>query len=124
MANTPKDKIIKMERKKTKSRILTTAIQRIKEIEAFAPDLDFGNDKSLKNYKKWVQEVEQAMKIYNQKMSEKNQAKKHLDQKLKNLAGLNTEMLAGVKAIYGRDSTEYEKMGGIPYSKRKNRTEK
>jgi len=124
MANDRKETKIKMERQKKKSRILDTANQRIKGIEAFAPNLDFGNNKNIITYKKLVSEVKNAMKIYNQKMTEKNQAKKDLDQKQKELAGLNTEMLAGVKAVYGRDSNEYEKLGGTPYSKRKNRKEK
>jgi len=118
----PKNSVsVKMDRKKRKSRIVDIANQRINGIESFAPELNFGNNKSLQNYKNLTQKVETAITIYNQKMSEKNQAKKDLDQKQKELAGLNTEMLAGVKAIYGRDSKEYEKLGGTPYSKRKNR---
>ena len=112
---------VKMDRKKRKSRIVDIANQRIKGIETFSPDLDFGNNKSLQNYKNLTQKVETAIKIYNQKMAEKNQAKQDLDLIQKELAGLNTEMLAGIKAVYGRDSKEYEKLGGTPYSKRKNR---
>ena len=115
---------VKMDRKKRKSRILELAKKRITGIESFAPELNFGNNKSLQNYKNLTQKVETAITIYNQKMAEKNQAKKDLDQKQKELAGLNTEMLAGVKAVYGRDSKEYEKLGGTRYSKRKNRKEK
>ena len=121
MANPQNSGSVKIDRKKRKSRILELAKKRITGIESFAPELNFGNNKSLQNYKNLTQKVETAITIYNQKMAEKNQAKKDLDQKQKELAGLNTEMLAGVKAVYGRDSPEYEKLGGTRYSKRKNR---
>jgi len=106
---------VKMDRKKRKSRILELAKKRIKGIESFAPELNFGNNKSLQNYKNLTQKVETAITIYNQKMAEKNHAKQDLDLIQKELAGLNTEMLAGVKAVYGIDSKEYEKLGGTPY---------
>ena len=84
---------VKMDRKKRKSRIVDIANQRIKGIETFSPDLDFGNNKSLQNYKNLTQKVETAIKIYNQKMAEKNQAKQDLDLIQKELVGLNKKIL-------------------------------
>lgn len=115
---------LKMDRKKTKCRILEKAKKRINSIESFAPDLNFGNDKSLNHYKKLAEQVEEKIKYYNQKMAEKTEAKESLKQAQKQLAAMNTEMLAGIKAIYGRDSNEYELMGGTRYSKRKPRESK
>ena len=97
------------------------ASKRIAGLQAIDPALDFGNDKSIVKYQEMLTNAETALNTYNTKLAELDELLNDFNGANKLLGAYNTEMLSAVKAMYGRDSNEYEQAGGTRFSERKKR---
>ncbi|MBC8311211.1 MAG: hypothetical protein H8E72_02830 [Candidatus Marinimicrobia bacterium] len=108
-------------RRKTKSIILNKARTRIASIQAIDMNLDLGNDKSVANYREALTQAEKALSEYNGQLSIVDDLLNNFQAKEQIVNTLSTEMLSGIKAIYGWNSSEYEQAGGTRISERKRR---
>ena len=101
-----------MSRKKVSSATFEAALQRLASLKSIAPKLDFGNDVSIENYEKLIDEVREAMEQYNTMLSAVDERMELFHAKEKELATLSERLLLGVAASYGKESNEYVKAGG------------
>lgn len=106
-------------KRKTTTATMRTAIKRIAGLQAIDPVLDFGNDKSIVKYQETLTNAEDALNLYNTKLAELDELLNDFNVANRLLGGYNTEMLSAVRAMYGRDSNEYEQAGGTRLSERK-----
>jgi hypothetical protein len=106
-------------RRKAESRSMEIAKKRIAGLQSIDPALDFGSGKSIVGYLEKLATAETNLNVYNTKLAELDELLNNFMLASKELSAFNTEMLAAVKALYGRDSNEYEKAGGTRYSERK-----
>jgi len=107
--------------RKTNSNTLKLAKARLAGLTSIEPTLDLGGNKSIATYKEKIEDYETKMSNYNQLLAKLDGVYNSLLASEQELAAYNTEMLAAIKGIYGRDSNEYEKSGGTRYSERKRR---
>ena len=107
--------------RKTITSTMKDAIKRIAGLQAIDPALDFGSDKSIVKYQEKLTNAETALNVYNTQIAELDELLNEFNVVNNTLGAYNTEMLSAVKAIYGRDSNEYEQAGGTLFSERKKR---
>jgi len=107
--------------RKSHTRAMDTAQTRIASLQSIDPELDFGNGKNLVAYQEKLQLAQDALSVYNTKLGELDELLNLFNDANKIVSAYNTEMLAAVKAIHGRDSNEYEQAGGTRLSERKKR---
>ena len=98
---------------------METATVRIAGLQSIDPALDLSNGRDLVAYQAKLDACVAALNVYNQKLADLDELLNQFQIVNKQLLDFNTEMLAGIKAIYGRDSNEYEKAGGTRLSERK-----
>ncbi|MGC1374893.1 MAG: hypothetical protein WA821_01635 [Anaerolineales bacterium] len=75
-----------------------------------------GNGLTLAKYQAAIQDVEAKLATYNVSLAQADENANNLRAAEKELRLLNTRMLMGVAAKYGKDSNEYEKAGGTRLS--------
>lgn len=106
-------------KRKTESKILHTARARYAGMHSADAAMDLGGGKDLVTFQAKITAAEEALLAYNEKMAELDIMYNQFIAVEKELGAYSAEMLAGVKAIYGRDSDEYEAAGGVRFSERK-----
>ncbi len=111
-----------MARAKKTSTVVQKAQLRISGLKSINPKLDLGNGLDLATFEKKIGEVERLLQAYNKLLSDADAAKNIFEEAEKALGELNLRFLAAVKAVYGPNSNEYEKAGGIRSSDRKKPT--
>jgi hypothetical protein len=97
-----------MSRRKRTSAILQKAELRASSMVSIEPELDLGNDLTLKTYREAINELREKQKQYNALLADE-----------RSLGEMSEHMLSGVKVKFGRDSNEYEMAGGVKQSERK-----
>lgn len=105
--------------RKTTSKHLDLARSRLASLRSIDPALDFGNGKDLANYQSIIDKADLSLSEYNEQLASLDDLYNGFLVDEKAVSAMNTEMLSGVKAIYGRDSDEYEQAGGTRLSERK-----
>lgn len=85
---------------------------RAASLEAIDPALDLGNGLSLAALRTDIQAAQAVLDSYNNRLAELDGIVNTLKDKEKGLELLISRLLAGIAAVYGRDSTEYEQAGG------------
>ena len=113
-----------MGRKKRGSRILEQAAARLSGLKSINPALYMGNGLSVAACEQALNTLRAKLDAYNQKLSELDEELYGLEAEEKKVSDLNGRILAGVAAAYGRDSSQYEAVGGVRTSDRKNSTRK
>lgn len=113
-----------MSRRKRTSSILEKAQVRFASMSSIQPAPRLGEGLSLEDFSNRIAETRQVLGEYNAMLS-------HLDELYNRLVGqeatlrdLTERMLAGVGAVYGKDSSQYEMAGGVRKSERKPRVRK
>lgn len=106
-------------RKKRNSVVLEKAEQRASAMSSIRADLDMGNGLSLESYWEAISDMREKQQQYNALLSSVDQLYNQLQDEERSLREMSEHMLSGVKAIFGRDSYEYEMAGGVRHSERK-----
>ncbi|MBI5219005.1 MAG: hypothetical protein HY958_08755 [Bacteroidia bacterium] len=101
------------------SKTLETAAVRLSGMKSIGQNLDLGNGVSVTAYSSLIAGTDSALDTYNQALSVVDEKQNIFRQKEKELRNLNERVLDAVAAAYGKDSSEYEKMGGVRKSERK-----
>ena len=109
-----------MGRKKLGSRILEQAAARLSGLKSINPTLDMGNGLSVTAYEQATNTLRAKLDAYNQKLSELDEELFQVEAEEEKVSELHGRILAGVAAAYGRDSSQYEAVGGVRTSDRKN----
>jgi len=107
-----------MSRPKKTSRILEKVELRVAGLKAIDPQMDFGNDRSLDNLMQSVNQIRARLDAYNTALAVIDSSKTEIQLLEKTIADLADQMLLGVAFKYGKDSSEYERAGGVRKSER------
>jgi hypothetical protein len=108
-----------MARTKKTSSILENAQTRLAALRSIDPALSLGTGLGVSDYEGKVTAARQALDSYNSLLSQVDEAYNKFLAEEKSLRDISERMLAGVAAVYGKDSNEYEKAGGVRKSERK-----
>lgn len=107
-----------MGRLKRTSKILDKASTRAAGLRSTGPQ-DFGNGVTSAAFEEAVTDTRQKLEDYNQALSLVDEKANLLADSEKKLQDFAERILAGVAAKYGKNSNEYEKVGGIRKADRK-----
>ncbi|MBD2597880.1 hypothetical protein BCD64_02360 [Nostoc sp. MBR 210] len=107
-----------MSRKRRTSRVLEKAELRVSGLKAIDPNIDFGDNRSLQYMTQLIEQYRSKIDAYNTALAVIDSSKTEMEQLEKVLGELNDQMLIGVAFKYGKNSTEYEKAGGVRKSER------
>lgn len=107
-----------MGRLKRTSKILDKAGTRAAGLRSIGAE-DFGNGVTSAAFEAAVADTRQKLDDYNQALSTADEKANVLADSEKVLQDLSERILAGVAAKYGKNSNQYEKVGGIRKADRK-----
>ncbi|HEX7313951.1 MAG TPA: hypothetical protein VF297_08510 [Pyrinomonadaceae bacterium] len=102
-----------MGRKKRGSNVLELARVRLNGLKAIDPQLDLGNSLNVAKLEQAIDSLQTKLDRYNQKLLEADEELLGVETDESTLKDLNARFLAGVGARYGRNSVQYEKVGGV-----------
>jgi hypothetical protein len=108
-----------MTRPKKKSVILPVVAKRLAGMKSINPRLDLGTGCSVANIEAQIVDVRQKLEDYHALLSKVDAAANDLDNAEKLLVSLSNKILLGVAWKYGKESNEYEMVGGVRPSDRK-----
>ena len=104
---------------KRKSKVIELAQKRLAGLESISLTLNLGNGLTVPNYSAAVTSTIAKLDSYNLLLSTADAALNDVKAQEKILRELSERMLEAVGAVYGHDSNEYEKAGGVRKSERK-----
>jgi hypothetical protein len=107
-----------MSRKKGTSRILEKAEIRAAGLKAVDEKMDFGDARNLVRLNQMIEQLRDRVAEYNAALAVIDSSKTDIKLLEKDLGDLLDQMLIGVAFKYGKDSSEYEKAGGVRKSER------
>ena len=107
-----------MGRLKRTSKILDKASMRASGLRSVGAE-DFGNGVTSSAFEAAVADTRRKLEEYNQALSVVDEKANLLADSEKKLQDFAERILAGVAAKYGKNSNEYEKVGGIRKTDRK-----
>lgn len=107
-----------MGRLKRTSKVLDRANARAAGLRSIGT-LDFGNGLTSASYEQAIADVQTRLEDYNQTLSSLDEKANNLASAERTLQDFSERFLAGVAARFGKDSSEYEKAGGVRKSERK-----
>jgi hypothetical protein len=113
-----------MGRKKRNSRTLEQGYVRLNGMKSIDPDLDLGGGLTVSAVEAAVGSLRAKLDSYNQKLSEVDEELLGLEGVESALKELNGRVLSGTGARYGKNSAEYEAVGGVRTADRKRPTRK
>jgi len=108
-----------MARLRRKSTVLDTARQRLAGLKAILPPPDMGKNLTIEGFAAKIEGYSDRQDSYNSKLASLDDETNQLDDLEQRLSDLNQRVLAGVKAQYGPDSSEFEQVGGVRTRDRK-----
>ena len=108
-----------MGRQKRGSKSLDRAVKRSAALKSIDTALDLGGGMTLGAYDAQIATTTAKLGTYNATLSAADGAGNELVTAEEKLDDLTDRMLAGVASKYGRDSSEYEKAGGVRKRDRK-----
>lgn len=108
-----------MRQKRLASKVIELAAARIAALESIDPPIDLGPDMTLASFKALHALAHSKHDAYNALLAEADEAQNDFELHEKKLHDVSTRMLAGIGAKFGRDSSEYEMLGGRRTSERK-----
>ena len=101
-----------MARAKKASRILTEAEKRLAGMRRVNAKLSFGGDISVSSLETKIVTVREKLATYNELLSDVDSIYEEVLNAEQDLSDLSSKLLAGVGLKYGKDSHEYETVGG------------
>jgi len=104
--------------------VLEKTAKRLAGMESISTTLDLGNNLTVVNFSTKVNAVISELDSYNQLLSELDGKLTMLKQMEKELSEYSQSMLETVGSVYGHDSVEFEKAGGVRKSARKRKPRK
>ncbi|MGB3670612.1 MAG: hypothetical protein WBG63_07210 [Phormidesmis sp.] len=110
-----------MARRKKTSATLTKAQQRLSGLKSIAAQVDLGNGVTSDTFGKEVSALQQKIEHYNTLLSTADDAVNEIEQMERQLSVSAENVLIGVKMKYGKDSSQYEMVGGTRQSDRRRR---
>jgi hypothetical protein len=108
-----------MGRRKRNSSVLAEANARLNGLKGIDPTLDFGNGLTVGALEQAIDSLQAKLGRYNQKLSEVDEELFGVEAEEDKLNDLNSRVLAGIAARFGRNSVQYEKVGGVRSDDRK-----
>lgn len=108
-----------MARRRRKSNILEKATRRASGLRSISPTLDLGPGLTLAEFEQKISSVRTKQENYNTALAALDDLLNDLQANEKILDDLNTRMLAGVGARWGKNSSQYEQAGGTRTDERK-----
>ena len=116
-------KVCTMARRKKTSATLTKAEQRLSGLKSIAAKVDLGNGFTSDTFGKEVSGLRQKIEDYNTLLSKADDAVNEIQKMERQLSVSAENVLLGVKMKYGKDSSQYEMVGGTRQSDRRRRRE-
>src|SRR5437763_677097 len=113
-----------MGRKKRNSKVLEQAYQRLNGMKSIDLNLDLGGGLTVSTLEASVNSLRARLDTYNQKLSDVDEELLGLEGDEDTLKDFNGRVLAGVGARFGRNSAEYEAVGGVRTDDRKRSSRK
>lgn len=101
-----------MGRTRRTSKIIGKAQVRLNNLKAISPTLDLGGGLNVAAFEQQINGTQDHLDDYNQTVASLDEKGNVLDASEKQTNEMNSRMLAGVGARYGKNSSEYEKAGG------------
>lgn len=114
-----KQKQIFIARTKKSSSHYDVAANRLAGLKSISTTLDLGNGLTVQTYEASVLDFRQKLDEYNTSLSMADSKLNIVQDAERKLRDMTERMLAGVASMYGKDSDEYEKAGGVRKSDRK-----
>ena len=105
--------------KRNRSIILDRAQSRAAAIITITPAVELGGELTLAAYQASITEAQTKLNAYNGKLTDADTFRREFESIERNLADMSDRMLAGIGAIYGKNSLEYTQAGGVKKSERK-----
>ena len=99
--------------KRKTSRTLEQAELRASGLTAIAPDIDFGDNRSLEELNQQIDHLRDKLSTYNTALTNVDTLRSEIKEQEKSLGNLSAQMLLGVAFKYGKDSAEYQMAGGV-----------
>jgi hypothetical protein len=106
-------------KKKSVPKDVQNAKKRVDGMKSIDPALDLGDGVSVAALDRAIAGVTDKISAYNTKLSEIDQMDNEIKADIKALNTLSSRALKGGEFKYGRDSSEYEMMGGKRRSERR-----
>lgn len=106
--------------KKRRSRSIETASFRSNALTNIDENIDFGRGLSSQSYLELVEEAQDQLHRYNAMLSNVDKQRSLLKTLEKQLDDANERVFSGIITQYGRDSDEYEMIGGTRKSEIRN----
>ncbi|PZO09982.1 MAG: hypothetical protein DCF25_21100 [Leptolyngbya foveolarum] len=111
-----------MTRQKRSSRVLSKAQRRFSGVQSIDEKLAIGKTLTADNYSKYITELNSKLNAYNHALADADALQNEVDAAEQTLSEFSEKMLMGIGAEFGKDSTEYERAGGVRTSDRKRPT--
>lgn len=108
-----------MARQRRESSILNEAQNKLLSLKTIDGKFDFGNSLDVATYGNSIEELKGLLDSYNTLLNQVDEKVNLLQASEKKVREFNSRLLAAVAARYGRDSSQYEKIGGVRTSERK-----
>lgn len=105
--------------RRTNSPAITDGEQKIAGMKSIDAALDLGNDVTVKAGEKLLNDSRKLLEDYNASLAAADGLLTAFEQKEKELQKFNAKVLPAGGLKYGKDSAEYEKLGGVRESERK-----
>lgn len=105
--------------KKRNSNVITKAKKRQLSIASISTSFKVSDEVTYEKYEQLIIETDKTQNEYNELLRLADEKANNLDELEKKLKDWNERMLEGVSSVYGKDSNEYEKAGGVRRSDRK-----
>ena len=108
-----------MSRKRRTSSVLETSQQRLAGLKSIDPEPNFSGDMTVAAFTAKVTGFTGNLGTYNQHLAALDDEQNAIDAEEEELRDWNSRWLSAIEAKYGRDSSEYEMVGGTRTSDRK-----
>jgi hypothetical protein len=108
-----------MARQKRSSAILETARKRLAGLKSISTAPSLGPNLSAESYEADINLFAGKIDAYNEKLASLDPLQNEIDALEKALGDKSSRILAGVGVQFGKDSNEYEQVGGTRSSERK-----
>lgn len=111
-----------MTRQKRNSQVLSKAKRRQAGAQSISDKLVLSKSVTLQDYSLLISTVEAKLNAYNKTLADADAQQIEVDKAESLLSAYSEKMLLGIGAEYGKDSAEYERVGGVRKSDRKRPT--
>jgi hypothetical protein len=113
-----------MGRAKRSSQILDKAVMRADGIRSIGGNIDLGNNLTSDLFTQKIESLRQRLSKYNTLLADLDEALNLLEAEEETLKEAYAQALVGIAAKYGKNSSEYEKAGGVRRVDRKAKARK